>query len=180
MLRRISVSVVAGAVVGVLGVSPAFAASAGGRLTISPTSGPVGTTIQVSGTGCTTGGVVVTAVQQNGGTLQGAQPAQPDAQGNWQSSLIMYVGLDPKHSYQVTAKCFTAEQTNPQIAFTYTPQPFDLTAAGDGGQPSVVTAGTGGLAGERGGTRDVTLPLVGVGVVLTVGSALALRRARAR
>jgi hypothetical protein len=91
------------------------------RLSITPGSGPIGTVVSVSGTGCQH--LAIASVHDNGRELQGAQPGYPDPTGAWSVTLRFYEGLDPDHRFTIQAACYSAPGVK---QFEYPPTLFTL------------------------------------------------------
>jgi hypothetical protein len=141
--RRAAAVAVACAAAGALALSvaPAGAQDPGSpALTVSPTSGPAGTVIAVSGGGCTETIQVYLAI----GTSFPSSPAdvaattgtEASGAGDWQTSIAVPAGLDPAGTYSVTARCYISAGEQSQTKFTYGIVPFDVT--GDSTTPSTV------------------------------------------
>ncbi len=106
----------------VAGISGVAAQSAPGQLTISPASGPPGTTITAEGTGCSPPleiGVFLfdEGAQRNLDLKQlSAQPG-----GSWTATLTVPMGFRPTGRVLVGATCGEDQEYRAQV-FTVTPQ----------------------------------------------------------
>lgn len=115
-------------------------ASAGDGFTVTPTSGPVGTVISISGTGCYDEGLpdrTVSMYLTNGLTGQ-TNLVTPDDNGAWSGHITVSGGLDPDLDYYVAASCWgEILGDNGQVIQEYGPVDFDVT--GDGPVPTTPT-----------------------------------------
>lgn len=121
-LRR--AGAVGAVVIGVLTAVALGSATAGAQaasLSISPSSGPPGTDIGVSGTGCTPtdpeGTVLVTAALTGGDTHDTAQ-ATPDAEGAWSTSLHVLDDATDGSQLTITALCEGGDVAYNSATFT--------------------------------------------------------------
>lgn len=134
----------------------------GGVLTIDPTSGPVGTTITVSGTKCTADTVDVSLGGGNGSmgdTVATKDDVAVADDGSFSTTLTVPNDADPTWTYRVDADC------NGEL---YEGKAFDVTGEMTGANGYRMVAGDGGIFtfGERtfhGSTGAMTLnkPIVG-------------------
>ncbi|HEY8543428.1 MAG TPA: hypothetical protein VIL36_00205 [Acidimicrobiales bacterium] len=120
--------------VGMVAVGMAAApAAAGDGFTVSPTSGPPGTVITVSGTGCFQDGYPdrsVTVVFTDGSSGATAF-TEPDDSGAWSTQLTVPDTADPDATYEVTASCWgSILGDNGHVIIDYGPVAFDVTGGG--------------------------------------------------
>jgi hypothetical protein len=112
-------------------VAPVGAQPAPLPLPITPTSGPVGTTIDLAGTDCLSpAGPGAIEVFVDGAPLINADPANPvlaNTDGTWTYPITPDVG-SPAGTYQITASCFVNDGTGTLIV-AYGPTAFELTEA---------------------------------------------------
>ncbi|MDQ4068744.1 MAG: hypothetical protein M3203_04620 [Actinomycetota bacterium] len=178
------------------------------RLSVAPTSVPLGGSATVRGAGCTPPGFAIAAVTQNGSELEGAQVGRPNASGDWTVTFVFKAGyVDPNATVAVTARCFEGAD---RVRFTYDDRVVDVLPAsppgrsirapgrrGDGssavaqsddGDASVpeASAGTIGVLSESRAASEAPgtgLPWVLIGLVLAgalaLGAVTILRRRRA-
>lgn len=98
-------------------------------MTISPTSGPPGTAIMVSGASCINTGytheVRVTLRNDAGLAVDSAQ-ALPAPEGSWSTRLEVPADVDPSVDLEVSAYCGKRYVTG--VMAVYRPAMFDVTA----------------------------------------------------
>jgi hypothetical protein len=132
--RRAAAAAAVTGVAAALAMSVAPAALAGvphPALSVSPTSGPAGTVIAVSGNGCVESIQIYLAI----GTGFPSSPAdvaattstEASGAGAWSASIAVPQGLDPDGTYNVTARCFISAGEQSSLLFTYETVPFDVT-----------------------------------------------------
>ena len=119
-------------------------------LDVSPTSGPAGTTITVSGGSCATTdeGLEPVAVafvflwdgELNDEDILNGELATPEADGSWTTSFTFPDGHDPEATYLVSGFCVgeAADPANNVLLADYDAYDFDLTGPPPT-EPPVVT-----------------------------------------
>ena len=125
-LTRVAVSaIVAGSFVGVASRAPAIGPQ---PFSLSPTSGPVGTQVTVSGTGCSPGLVLTSLdhVTVSAPTLLSTFDVPVAANGSWQGTFTVSSGA-PSLPIAVAALCVT--DNLPSLLTVYVPQTFTVTQA---------------------------------------------------
>jgi cell division septation protein DedD len=119
-------------------------ASAGDGFTVTPTSGPAGTVIAVSGTGCYEEGLPdrhVSIILTDGEQASASSSVVPEDNGAWSGQLTVPAGADPAATYEVYASCWgSILGDNGQEIVSYGPVAFDVT--GGGTQPTTPTTAT--------------------------------------
>lgn len=133
--KRIAAIAAAGVATTLLAVPPA---SAGDGFTVTPTSGPAGTVISVSGTGCYEDGLPDTEVTISFGDGESVGVSTmiiPDDNGAWSGQLTVPAGVDPAGEYAVGGYCWgEILGDNGQMIREYASVAFDVT--GDGPAPT--------------------------------------------
>lgn len=113
-------------------------ASAGDGFGVNPTSGPAGTVITVSGTGCYEEGLPdrhVSIILTDGEEATASSSVVPEDNGAWSGQLTVPAGADPAATYEVYASCWgSILGDNGQEIASYGPVAFDVT--GDGTTPT--------------------------------------------
>jgi hypothetical protein len=130
---RIATAAAAGvAVVALLGASPAGAQEFL-PIEVSPTSGPAGTVVTVSGDGCIAEGtpgvvdvVLFFEAAEDPVLVFSTTPEEVAADGSWSTGFIAEA-TDPPGLYDVTATCFT-DAEGADIVAEYDFATFELTA----------------------------------------------------
>ena len=135
--------------------------AAGGKVTASPTSGPSGTVITVSGTGCevdTVDLVIGASSGQSGGIVAETEDVPVKDDGTFKGTITVPANSDPSFNYQVGATCGSG---------SYPGVPFDVTGT-TGADGYRMVAADGGIFtfGDRtfhGSTGNLVLnkPIVG-------------------
>lgn len=179
-------------------VRPTTVSRAERRLSVTPTSVPLGGSITVRGGACKAPATGIAAVTENGRELEGAQTDEPNANGDWTVRFTLKKGgVNPNSKFAVTAWCYEGPD---QLRFTYDAKPFDVTAgsapraatgdtppppAANDGSPSEALVGTNvaspsSSAKSDGGGTILPWVLAGLGGVLLLGSVPVIRRFRPR
>jgi hypothetical protein len=129
--KRTAAAIVAGAAAVLVAAPPA---GAGDGFTVTPTSGPAGTVISVSGTGCYEEGLPdrhVSIILSDGEQASASSSVVPDDNGAWSGQLTVPAGADPAGTYQVYASCWgSILGDNGQEILAYGPVAFDVTGGG--------------------------------------------------
>jgi hypothetical protein len=130
---------------------PGRAAAAVGSFSVAPSSGPPGTRITVSGTGCSPGLSVSHSqdyVSVSASTFGVDEHAFVDAAGSWSTTLVVPASA-PAGPVSISAVCMT--DGLPSLVTVYTPQTFTVTAASTttGAPPTTKVATT--SSNPRGG-----------------------------
>lgn len=94
---------------------------------VSPTGGPAGTVIEVSGENCDLEDPVVhiELVDVDTGEAVDSVDASPDEAGSWADELTVPEGVDPNHDYVVEAACAPFPGATPDVR--YESVEFDVT-----------------------------------------------------
>jgi hypothetical protein len=146
-------------VLAVAGIAAALAASPAGAgenpnptlpWSATPTSGPPGTTVTVSGDGCSApdlSGVArivlgdLTALAEGGTLVLATVEISAGSDGSWTGELVVPPGVDPSHSFIIGGVCqLSLAGQEPQDAGEYDGITFDVT--GDGPAPTEPTVPT--------------------------------------
>jgi hypothetical protein len=175
-LRRTvsTIAPLAGVCAAILAASPA--ADAATELHVRPSSVAAGQSVQVSGS-CeanTTGFALSTAFLHDAShdfAGVGAVSFSTNATGAFSAQASIPATISPG-TYPVTARCGGG---NLGISVTLT-----VTAAGAGGVPTAVPAGSGGLAATSDASRQELLGLGGAGALAVVIGGFALVRTKSR
>jgi hypothetical protein len=103
--------VLGGASVGALAVVALGAGMAGAQevlpIGVSPSSGPAGTAITVTGSGCEGDSVVLLLL--DGSTTLDDETTEPGADGSWSGTLLVDDGVEGGSTLSITADCLGGE-----------------------------------------------------------------------
>jgi hypothetical protein len=92
---------------------------------VTPTSGPAGTTVSVSGRDCVYGTVDIAFAQPGDGEWIDIATAYPSGDGDW-SHQFAVPAVDPDAEWSVYATCWI-DEFHESPDFDYQPTPFDVT-----------------------------------------------------
>lgn len=146
--KRMAALAVAGVTTSLLAAAPAGAGVSpipGLELEVTPTSGPGGTVVTVSGSDCVVddvpGEVEFGLADFGNFTPVVFDVAVPDVDGNWTGQFTVPPGTDPEGTYAVGAECvIEVDEGEFEPIVEYFPVEFDVT--GDGPTPTTAPPAT--------------------------------------
>jgi hypothetical protein len=128
--RRAAVAALACVVASaVMSTAPVAATDEPPDLTVTPTSGPAGTVVTVSGDDCAFNSISIFLVKLPSAVVAQSGTESSD-NGTWSGTVTVPQGADPAADYVVTAQCFVSAGEQSQVKHDYEQVPFDVTGGG--------------------------------------------------